>query len=180
MMLRSLFFLAKPKESPASTYWKTNRVKSKTSCKIAHLIHEHVNWERTSRGIPPLSYDHHLAFIARGHSRDMAHYDYLGHINKQGEGPTKRAARKGYECKGGMYSGVAENCHQLWSMGYTSSGKKYSKKLYDLARDAVRGWMASSGHRANILNPNYRVEGVGFARSRKQRSKVYVTQNFYG
>ncbi len=81
-MLGSLFFLAKPKESPASTYWKTNRVKSKESCKIAHLIHEHVNWERTSRGIPPLSYDHHLAFIARGHSRDMRWTRKFGQVAK--------------------------------------------------------------------------------------------------
>ena len=127
-----------------------------------------------------MSYYHHLAFIARGHSKDTAHYNYLGHINKRGESPTARAVRKGYKCRGGMYAGVAENCYQLWSTGHTSSGRKYRKKVYDLALESVRGWMASPGHRANILNPNYTVQGIGFARSRKKKNKVYVTQNFYG
>ena len=179
-MIGSLLVWVRRKRNPHAVYWKTNRVKSKESCEIAHVVHGLVNWERTSRGIAPLSYDHHLAFIARGHSKDMAHYNFLGHINKRGEGPTARAVRKGYKWRGGVYAGVAENCRQSWSTGYTSAGRKYRKTVYDLALETVRGWMASSGHRANILNPNYRVQGIGFARSRKEKTKVYVTQNFHG
>ena len=166
-------------ERKHKAYWSKNRVKSRESCEIAFLIHEQVNRERGSRGIPRLSHDHHLAFIARGHSRDMAHYNFLGHVNGRGESPTSRATRKGYKLDG-KYIGIGENCGQRWSVGYDKSGQKYSKDLQQLATEAVRGWMNSPGHRRNILNPNYQVEGVGFARSRKHKGKVYLTQNFYG
>ena len=36
---------------------------------------------------------------------------------------------------------------------------------YRSAGAACRGWMASAPHRANILNPHFRLIGVGFARS---------------
>ena len=163
-----------------TAYWSKSRVKSKESCDIAYMIHQLVNHERDTRGIPRLSYDHHLAFIARGHSKDMAHHNYLSHIDSRRESPTDRAFRKGYNSRGGKYSGIGENIHQNWSVGHYRSGKKYTKKLHHLAAEVVRSWMASSGHRANILNPNYTVEGMGWARAHKQANKVYVVQNFYG
>ena len=143
-------------------------------------MHQQVNQERETRGIPRITYDHHLAFIARGHSRDMAHHNFLGHINHQGESPTDRAIRKGYRFDGDKYIGIGENCYQLWGVGQDRFGKTYSKNLRQLASEAVRGWMNSPGHRSNILNPNYQVEGIGFARSRKHKNKVYFTQNFHG
>ena len=167
-------------EKKHKAYWSKNRVRSRESCEIAFLIHEQVNWERGSRGIPKLAYDHHLAFIARGHSRDMAHYDFLGHVNGQGESPSARATRKDYRFDGGNFSGIGENCYQLWGVGHYKSGQKYNKDLQRLATEAVHGWMNSPGHRRNILNSRYRVEGIGFARSRKHRGKVYLTQNFHG
>ncbi|WP_413773861.1 CAP domain-containing protein [Paenibacillus macerans] len=30
------------------------------------------------------------------------------------------------------------------------------------AKEAVRDWMNSPGHKANILNPNYKLIGVGY------------------
>ena len=161
-----------------SAYWSKNQVKSKASCEVAYTVHQLVNKERKKRGLPSLAYDHHLAYIARGHSKDMAHYDYLGHDNHKGESPTDRAIRKGYNCFGSTYSGIGENCHQIWNHGYDKTGKKYRKKLDKIASEAVRGWMKSDGHRANILNPRYQVEGVGFAISKK--GWAYITQNLYG
>jgi uncharacterized protein YkwD len=38
----------------------------------------------------------------------------------------------------------------------------------------MRGWMNSSGHRANILNPNFRDIGIGYA----QGNSPYWTQKF--
>lgn len=167
-------------EKKYKAYWSKNRVRSRESREIGYLVHELVNRERENRGVPSLAYDHHLAFIARGHSRDMAHYNYLGHVNRQGESPTDRARRKGYRFDGGKYIGVGENCYQLWGTGQNQSGKKYRKDLHQLAIEAVRGWMNSPGHRGNILNANYQVAGVGFARSRKNKGEVYLTQKFFG
>ena len=164
----------------APDYWKKNRVRSKESCEIAVLIHQEVNLERETRGLARLAYDHHLAYIARGHSRYMAKHNHLGHTGSGGETPTDRAKRKGYKCDVGHYAGVAENCYQLRSQVQDSHGNKQNKSLQRLANEAVRGWMASPGHRANILNPHCYLEGIGFARSPNRRSKVYITQNFYG
>ena len=160
-------------------YWSKNRVKSKDSRAIASLVHDLVNKERRKRGRVSLLYDHHLAFIARGHSKDMAKHNYLGHVNRGGHDQTFRAKRKGYRFQGGRFTGLAENCYQLAAYGINRKGERYRKSLGRLAEDAVKGWMKSPGHRANMLNGRYRVEGIGFARSRR-KDKVYLTQNFFG
>ena len=159
--------------------WSKNRVRSRESVAIAAIIHREVNSIRLKYGLKPLDYDHHLAFIARGHSRDMAHYNYIGHNNSLGESPTNRASRKGYRATGN-YSGVGENICQLWDHVYDNKGRKYSKEADRLGREAVRIWMNSPGHRANILRKDYTCQGVGSARPRKTKGKVYLTQNFYG
>ncbi len=45
----------------------------------------------------------------------------------------------------------------------------------DLESSIVQGWMASPGHRANILDPNYTDEGIGVA---KVNNFVIVTEDF--
>ena len=44
------------------------------------------------------------------------------------------------------------------------------------ARDTVDGWMASPGHRENILTPTYDRLGAGMAIS--SGGELYATQNF--
>ncbi len=44
-----------------------------------------------------------------------------------------------------------------------------------IALQSVDGWMASQGHRENILTPYFKSEGIGVA---KLGSEIYVTQNF--
>jgi uncharacterized protein YkwD len=48
---------------------------------------------------------------------------------------------------------LAENLHR--SFGYN-----------DPAAVAVDGWLKSPGHRRNLLNPNFRLTGIGVARAR--------------
>jgi len=45
-----------------------------------------------------------------------------------------------------------------------------------IARAAVEGWMASPGHRANILTAHWKREGIGLVIAPDR--KVYITQNF--
>jgi uncharacterized protein YkwD len=58
------------------------------------------------------------------------------------------------------------------------------QKLYDwnspeqIAGSTVNGWMHSSGHRQNILQPSYLKTGLGAAIARD--GKVYITQVFCG
>ena len=167
-------------ERKYKAYWSKNRVKSRKSREIAYLVHQLVNRERESRGIPGLSYEHHLAFIARGHSRDMAHHNYLGHVNSQGESPTDRARRKGYRFTDGNYIGIGENCQQLWNVGQDRSGKTYRKNPHQLANEAVRGWMNSPGHRSNILNPITRSRGSALHGQRSTGARYTSLRNALG
>ena len=161
--------------------WSRPRIKSKEAASIAQTVHQMVNLERETHGVPVLGYDHHLEYIARGHSRDMAHYNYMRHVNGKGEAPTARSARKGYlQPTGGLgFKGLGENIAQTWATWTNSHGKPQPRSNHELAVQVVRLWMNSEGHRRNILNPYYQVQGIGFARARKG-GKVYFTQNFYG
>ncbi len=137
------------------------------------------NAQRKSNGLSELVWDDKLAEVARDHSKDMAINHYLDHINQNGESPTARAIRHGYdvhkELDGGWYSdGIAENIGKMPTgnvvgVGYVSSDAE------SIAKAQVSGWMSSPGHRANILNKDYAVIGVGVAYD----STYYIaTQNF--
>ncbi|GAB4217584.1 MAG: hypothetical protein OHK0012_22480 [Synechococcales cyanobacterium] len=99
------------------------------------------NLERRRRGIPPLQVNVALRKAALNHAKAMATKDFFSHTNPfNGSTPTSRAQNQGY-------NGVAgENI----AAGYTTPAA------------VVQGWMNSSGHRANILNPNYQHLGVGY------------------
>jgi len=47
-----------------------------------------------------------------------------------------------------------------FNISYNVCGENIAKGFSD-ARSVVNAWMNSSGHRANILNPNYKFMGVG-------------------
>ena len=111
------------------------------------IIGELTNMERTQRGLRPLVWDDMLAKIAREHSMEMALFDYQAHINRAGENPTMRGLRAGYECiRPGFTGGLAENI-SFW--------------FDDDPVNHMSSWMASEGHRKNILFHAYRRIGVG-------------------
>ena len=109
-----------------------------------------LNQERTSRGIPALTSNDKLHNAAFGHSRDMACNNFMSHIGSDGSDPGDRIAAAGYD-----FSTWGENV----AAGYTSPSS------------VVDAWMDSSGHRANILNPNLTEIGIGY---------VYNSASFYG
>ena len=140
---------------------------------IGRMVHVLVNEVRSSNGVPPLEYDVALAQVARNHSLDMVARDYYSHDNPDGEGPSERASRQGYHCRrdfGLAYSiGVAENIFHGYGLAYSTMPPA------EVAIVAMKSWMGSSGHRANILDRDYSKEGVGVAVAGRT---VYFTQNF--
>jgi uncharacterized protein YkwD len=120
-----------------------------------------VNDERTARGLAPLSMDLDQRAIARAHSQDMVARGFFDHTNPDGDDPFDRMADAGI-----TYSTAAENI--AWNQGYA-----------DPAQAAVDGWMASAGHRANILNPALTHTGMGVA-ERGSDGRLYFTQVFTG
>ncbi len=101
-----------------------------------------VNTERTAAGCGPVRRDGRLESAASAHSADMAANDYFSHDSQDGRSFGDRVRAAGYA--GGA---VAENI----AAGQTS------------AAGVVKEWMASAGHRANILNCSFTDMGVGYA-----------------
>lgn len=109
-----------------------------------------VNRERTSRGERALRDDPHLQRAAQGHSESMADNGYFEHVGPGGDTPVDRMRAAGY-----IYSS---------SIGYEVGENIAFGTLWEATPAAiVAAWMASPGHRENILDPNYRDTGVGIA-----------------
>jgi uncharacterized protein YkwD len=152
--------------------------------RLERRILERINDERVRQNLPPLKLDSRLSAIARDHSKDMAAKGYIAHVNKEGLAPTQRAQAVGYSCSRVMgrivYSGVAENIFQ--NNLYGRKTVRGVQIVYEwnneekIAASSVKGWMESSGHRANILNSIHAATGVGVAIAPDY--KVYITQEF--
>lgn len=114
-----------------------------------------VNLERSKAGCPGLRSDSNLATAARAHSADMAANSYFDHSSRDGRSFVDRiqAAR---------YSG---------SPGGENIAAGASTPALVMAQ-----WMASPGHKANILNCSFKAIGVGVATGGPYRT--YWTQDF--
>ncbi|GBQ01505.1 SCP-like extracellular [Streptomyces spongiicola] len=98
-----------------------------------------VNKERAKVGCAPVHPDASLARLAGRFSSDMAARNFFDHTDPEGDSPWDRAAQAGVSGLG------AENI----ARGQAD------------ARTVMNAWMNSDGHRANILNCDYRTLGVG-------------------
>lgn len=121
-------------------------------------VYELINAERVAAGVPELFQDRHVAVVAREHSQDMADNDFFAHNNLEGDSPGDRLDNAGI-----AWMRYGENL--AYNYGYS-----------DPAIVAVEGWMASYGHRVNLLNPRYTHTGVGIAQDDK--GAFYLTQDF--
>lgn len=152
---------AAPTASAAPCKYRNLTPKTANLAKVRSAIRCLVNRERTSRGIAALKLSGALAKAAQGHSRNMVKQHFFGHTAPDGSTHTSRINAAGYP---GTY--VGENI--AWGSG-----------VYATPRKIVSGWMNSSGHRANILNPEYRDTGVGVAVGNPQgRRGATYTQTF--
>lgn len=106
-----------------------------------------INRERSKQGLRALRSNGKLALAARRHSSDMARNDYFGHDSRDGSRFSARIARTGW-MKGRSGWTVGENL--AWGSGNLAT-----------PRAIVRAWMGSPGHRRNILQPRFRLIGIG-------------------
>ena len=105
-----------------------------------------VNGERADQGRAPLVYDARLEAAARSHGEDMVAKGFFSHTGSDGSDIGTRLGRVGYAfCFG------AENI----AAGQRSLG------------EVMAGWMASRGHRRNILHRS--AQAVGVARGAGNR-----------
>ncbi len=105
------------------------------------------NQIRADRGLAQLDTDATLRRVATGHSADMVDSDYFDHTTPRGVTMVDRIKGSGYvrPNRGWM---VGENLE--WGTGTLAT-----------PRGAMKAWMNSPDHRANILQRGYRELGVG-------------------
>ena len=119
---------------------------------------ELTNVERQNAGLAPLTLSPQLNDAAQHYSEVLASDGCFGHTCGPVPDMTQRDALAGYS----GWSAIGENI----AAGYASP------------EAVVAGWMASPGHRENILSPDYREIGIGVSAGGEYG--VYWTQEFGG
>jgi uncharacterized protein YkwD len=107
-----------------------------------------INRERAAHGERPLHANRRLQRAAQAHSRSMAFGDYFEHVGPGDVTPLARLRAVGYISSSHVGFEVGENI--AWGTLSLAT-----------PRAIVAAWMASPGHRANILDPHYRETGIG-------------------
>jgi len=109
-----------------------------------------INRERANHGEPALRADTQLQSAAQGHTDSMVKGDYFAHIGPSGDTPLQRMTAADYIYSEHIGYEVGENI--AWGTLQLSTPSA-----------VVAAWMASAGHRANILNARFRDTGIGVA-----------------
>jgi uncharacterized protein YkwD len=116
-----------------------------------------INAERAANGLPAVALSQKLTQAARYHSRDMADNNYFSHTGLTGSSPGDR---------------ITQACYEWWTYGeIIAAGSADVTTILDL-------WMNSAGHRAIILDPDYKDFGVGYAHNGNSQYRYYWTVDF--
>lgn len=106
---------------------------------------------------PPLRWNAALARAALEHSNDMARHNAFSHIGTDGSHPAERMARAGYTSR---------------FMGENIAAGQVTPQ------EAVRSWLESPDHCANIMNPEFRDTGGASVSARASELGTYWTEIF--
>lgn len=151
---------------------------------IEEGIYALINRERAAKNVARLQLDATLSRIARAHSADMLRRKYFSHVDPDGNDPSERGRRAGFECRRQqgrrVTLGLAENIYQTASydrITFRDGVASYDwNTAEEIAASTVDGWMKSRGHRENILQVGPTVTGIGVAIA--PDGKIFVTQLF--
>ncbi|MFE6667056.1 CAP domain-containing protein [Streptomyces sp. NPDC057697] len=129
----------KPSAAPKTSAPATRSAAAPADSSVQSAVLALVNQERAKVGCSPLTANAPLASLAQDFSEDMAARGFFDHTDPDGRSPWDRAS------KAGIQDLAAENI----ARGQSS------------AQAVMESWMNSEGHRANILNCDYKTLGVG-------------------
>lgn len=118
-----------------------------------HVL-EILNIVREKHQLSPLTMDESMRYVARLKSKDMRDKNYFSHTSPTYGAPTTMLKIHGID-----YRLASENI----AMGQRTP------------EEVVIDWMQNAGHRANILDPNFKKIGIGF-----EEHGHYWTQFFVG
>jgi uncharacterized protein YkwD len=119
---------------------------------------EQTNKERLKAGLPALKAQAILTRSATWMARDLATHRYFDHTDSTGRTMVDRIEEFKYE----NYCAIGENI----AMGQQTP------------KEVVAAWMASPGHRANILSRDYSEIGVGYVPAPGHPNQGFWVQDF--
>ena len=114
------------------------------SLRFAHAVVCLQNRQRRAHGLRPLRASRSLKRAAVKHARDMVRRNYFGHVSFGGRTVVDRVGRSGYSRR----FAAGENIF-------------YGLPPRPSPAQVVSAWMASPGHRHQILNPAWHEVGIG-------------------
>lgn len=123
-------------------------------------IIEATNKERLLAGLPPLATSTKLGSSASLKVDDMISRQYFEHTSPTGEGVSDLGARVGYD--------------------YVVMGENLALGSFTSSDDIVQAWMASPGHKANILNTRYQDIGVSVKHGLYEGKDVWFAVQHFG
>ncbi|MFN6580665.1 MAG: CAP domain-containing protein [Aulosira sp. ZfuVER01] len=127
------------------------------TAQIESQVRQQINQVRQKNGLQPLQNNEKLAQVARNYSRQMIEKNFFSHTGWDGSTLSERVRAGGI-----FYWMVGENLFR-------------SKNIPQPVPAAVEGWLASPGHRENLLRPMFKETGVGVWR---QGNTYIITQLF--
>jgi uncharacterized protein YkwD len=125
---------------------------------LINRILELTNNERQRYGLKPLALQPRLIESAKWKAQDMAKRNYFEHEDRPGHDYINRARENGYS----DWRYLGENI---------AAGQRTPEEV-------VEEWMASPGHRENILRPEFREIGIAFATETHSEYQRYWVQEF--
>lgn len=128
-----------------------------------------INEERDANGLDPLDLELLLNDSSEDHSDWMLDTDNFSHTGSGGSNPGDRMRDSGFEFSGSW----------TWGENIAIQSERGAPGLADDVEDLHQSLMNSPGHRANILNPDFEVIGIGIEQGEYNGwDGVIVTQNF--
>lgn len=130
---------------------------------------ELINEERTSRGLDPVALELNLNESSEDHSTWMLNQDQFSHTGANGSSAGDRMTAADFDFQGSW----------TWGENIAYQSERGAPGLSDDVEDLHTSLMNSPGHRANILNPDFEVIGIGIEVGEFEGTEgVMVTQNF--
>jgi hypothetical protein len=126
---------------------------TRESLVTAHDYAVQVNLIRLQYHLPPLKLNAQLCEAAQAYAETLAQAGAIAHIDAQGRRADYRVSEAGY-----FYHCLGENL---------AAGQPTWER-------ALQAWLNSPNHRANLLTPDYRELGIGFAGSASRYRTVWT------
>ena len=135
---------------------ETSKAKELLTDKIIDLTNQY----RRENNLPALTENKLLTSTADLRTTDMFQQQYFAHISLQGTAPSDVVLKTGYD--------------------YKMTGENIALGDFTSEKDLVDAWMASPGHRANILNPEYKEIGVAATLNDYQGRNTWIATQEFG